>query len=122
MKLAAVTKKPPANPPSRCAEAGDEVELFFSHVVKAAGVGRKELVYDLRVSKTLVDLWLSGEKNDPFTQARRAAAVFLRKGRADLIPAILLYVAGGEDFDGAVLSAEQAEALRTLAKAVSGSA
>jgi transcriptional regulator with XRE-family HTH domain len=77
--------------------------LFFRSMCKAAGISRKELAYDLRVSRALVDMWFTGDRNDPLKQARNAVRVFLDKDRADLLPAILIYVAGGEEFDGVVL-------------------
>jgi hypothetical protein len=111
MKLATTPKSPPSNTPSPGNSTPslhhdgepDNSNLFFRAMCKAAHLTRKELVYDLRVSKTLVDGWMSGEKNDPFTQARNAVSVFLGAQRADLLPAILIYIAGGEEFDGAVL-------------------
>ena len=89
---------------------------FFAAITRAGGFSNKEIQYDLRVSATLVDLWKSGERTDPFTRAREAVESFRNKGRADLIPSILIFIAGG--FDGAVLSAEQFEALKVLTKVV----
>ena len=89
---------------------------FFAGITKAGGFSNKEIQYDYRVSATLVDLWKSGERTDPFTRAREGVESFRNKGRADLIPSILIFIAGG--FDGAVLSAEQFEALKILTKAV----
>lgn len=100
MKLASAEIMPPPDPPSRCA---DDETLFFRAMIKAARIERKELAYDLRVSKTLVDGWFSGEKNNPFTQARRLVKVFLGKRCTDLLPAILIYIAGQDNFDGAVM-------------------
>jgi hypothetical protein len=89
---------------------------FFAHITKAAGLTNKELQFDMRVSATLIDLWKSGERIDPITRALEVCEMFRRKGRADLIPTILIYIAGA--FDGRVLTAQQTEALRELAKAV----
>jgi len=91
------------NPPNTHIDGGDDPNLFFRSMCKAAGISRKELAYDLRISKSLVDMWFTGDRNDPLKQARNAVRVFLDKGRGDLLPAILIYVAGGEEFDGVVL-------------------
>ena len=70
-------------------------------MTKAADINRKTIVCDLRVSKTLVDGWFTGARNDPFTQARRAVAMF--KNRKDLMAAIVMYVVGDDSFDEVVL-------------------
>lgn len=120
MGLAATKKKPPTDTPSNPPSAhldGGEVS-FFRHLAKVAGITRKEIQYDLRVSKTLVDCWMEGSKHDPLRRARDTVAMFIRKGQAGLLPAILVYIAGGEEFDGAVLTAAQTDALRQLGRAV----
>lgn len=100
MKLAEAEKMSPASTPRRCTQ--DE-SLFFRAMIKAAGIVQKEMEYDLRVSHTLVNGWMNGTKKDPFTQARNAVKPFLAKGRKDLLPAILIYISGGENFDEVVL-------------------
>jgi ribosome-binding protein aMBF1 (putative translation factor) len=90
MKLAASKKITSPSAPTRCQKStpsqdeeppsnhqDGDYNLFFRAMIKAAGISQKELQYDLRVSRTLVQLWMSGEKNDPFKQARRAVSVFL---------------------------------------------
>jgi hypothetical protein len=99
-------------------DGGLEIQVpgFFSHIIKSAGITKKEIQFDLRVSQTLVDLWKSGERIDPLTRALECVEMFRRKGRADLVPTILIYIAGA--FDGRILTAQQTDALRELAKAV----
>jgi transcriptional regulator with XRE-family HTH domain len=104
MKSAASTKSPPN---THIDGGDDEPNLFFRAMCKAAGITRKELVYDLRVSKALVDMWFTGDRNDPFKQARNAVAVFLGRRHADLLPAILIYIAGADVFDDVVLERVQ---------------
>jgi hypothetical protein len=88
------------------------VPSFFLHIAKQ--VGRKPFCFGLRVHKSLVDQWCSGDKRDPWTAAREAIDVVRAQRRHDLILPILVYIAGGEDFEGAVLSPEEAEALRKI--------
>jgi hypothetical protein len=97
MKSARVKKFPR----SRC--TSDSANLFFRAMVKAAKINEKTFYYDLRVSKSLVDAWINGSRNDPFTQARKTVRVFLDKKCFDLLPAILMFIAGEENFDGAVM-------------------
>lgn len=92
--------------------------LFFRHITKIAGITKKEWVFDLRVSDTMIDGYMNGRRRNPFSQARAAAAKVREKGRGDLIPVILMYVAGAEQFDGVVLTAEQHQALKLLSGAV----
>jgi transcriptional regulator with XRE-family HTH domain len=91
--------------------------LFFHHLCKSAEISRKQVAYKLRVSKTLVDQWMSGEKHDPLSRAREVCAMFARQGRHDLVTHALAFIAGAE-FGGTVLSESQTEALRQLSKAV----
>jgi hypothetical protein len=100
MTLASTPSPTPSSTPRRCTQ--DE-SLFFRAMIKAAGIVQKEMEYDLRVSHTLVNGWMNGTKKDPFTQARNAVKPFLNKGRKDLLPAILIYIAGGDNFDEVVL-------------------
>jgi len=93
-----------------------EQPIFFHHIMKCAGLTRKEIQYGLRVSKTLVDGWLNGNKIDPLTRARDVVERIRQERRADLIPQVLAYIAGVGDCT--VLSAEQTAALKVLAKAV----
>lgn len=118
-KLAASKTKTPTrtHSPGECAHvlANDDSvlndgALFWTHVSKVAGIGRKEWAYDLEVSKTLIDFYFSGERNNPFTQARKAAAVVAGK-RLDMLPVILCYVAGIEDFDKAAAFWNQVQGL-----------
>jgi hypothetical protein len=98
--------------------ANPDSGLFFRHLTKVAGITKKEWVYGLRVSDTLIDGYMNGSKRDPFTTARAAAKEIREKGRGDLLPVILLYVAGAEQFDGVILTAEQHQALKLLSGAV----
>lgn len=108
MKLAAPEKKAPSSQPSHPPSdqprrlARDE-SGFFRTMCKAAEITKKELVYECRVSDTLVDGWFNGSRNDPFTQARRAAKLFIDKKRRDLLPAIVAYIIGCDEFDEVVL-------------------
>lgn len=130
MKLASSGKTPPTSTPSGCALGGLDAlgnissghslgvePLFFHHLCKAAGFARKQVAYRLRVSKTLVDQWMSGEKHDPLMRARITCAMFAGARRHDLVVEALTFIAGG-NFEGSVLTAEQTEALRQLSKAV----
>jgi hypothetical protein len=105
MKLALDTEKPPSPAKGSRTTCAADTSLFFRAMTKAADINRKQLVYELRVSKTLVDGWFSGARNDPFTQARRAVQMF--KKRKDLLAAILLYIAGDDSFDEVVLERVQ---------------
>jgi len=78
--------------------------------MKCAGLTRKEIQYDFRVSKTLVDGWLNGNKIDPLTRARDVVDRIRQEHRADLIPNVLAYIAGAGDCT--VLTAEQTAALK----------
>ena len=100
MKLAASEMMLPPSKPTRCTE---DSSLFFRAMTKAAGITQKELEYELRVSHTLVNGWFNGSKNDPFTQARRAVKPFIDKKRRDLLPAIVAYIIGCDEFDEVVL-------------------
>ena len=91
--------------------------VFLVHMVKAAGITRKQLYLGMKVSKTQSDMWLSGQRHDPIWRARKLCDLFREMKRSDLIVHVLAYVAGS-DFGGAVLSEEDTEALRRLAKAV----
>lgn len=92
--------------------------VFLNALRKAAGFTRKDLQFEMRVNKTTVDKWMSGQMDDPIERARKVCKMFRDKRRTDLVATILMYVAGGYEFDGAVLSAAQVEALRVLSKAV----
>jgi hypothetical protein len=100
------------NPPSKSGGT------FFALLIKAAGITRKELQYDLRLSKTYVDLIMSGDKHDPLSRSRDVCRMLARRGRGDLIPHALVHIAGGDDFDGRVLTAEQNALLKQMVKAL----
>jgi hypothetical protein len=120
MKLATTKKKPPDNPPSSPPDAHllDGQPTFFAHIVKVAGITRKDLQAELHYSKTYVDLIMSGVKHDPVLRTRDFCAMLFRRKRTDLVIAVLVHVAGNDDFDGRVLTAVQVEAIKELAKAV----
>lgn len=109
MKLAGEKKNPTVATPSAHQE-GVPV-TFFRHMAEIARISRKEFALDCRVSDTLVDGWFTGEKNDPFTQAKKALTLYQRIDRQWLIPGILAWIAGGDSFDGRILSKEQNDAL-----------
>lgn len=88
---------------------------FFIHMADVAGIGRKEFQYDLRLSKTYIKKIYDGEVPGPFKRARDTVSIFHKHKRPDLVATILEYIAGS-DFNGAVLTAEEREALRVLAK------
>ena len=115
-KLALESKLPPS--PQGNPYLDSEQPIFFHHIMKCAGLTRKEIQYDLRVSKTLVDGWLNGNKIDPLTRARDVVDRIRQEHRADLIPDVLAYIAGAGDCT--VLTVEQTAALKVLAKAVEG--
>lgn len=139
MKLAAQTKKPPPCPPAQtqaaqtahqgahqgggqsadgCEELVDTGAPFLSLIRKAARITRKQLQFVFGWSKTYVDEILSGEKNDPLEQSRKLCAELRALNRADLVAAVVVYIAGGDDFDGRVLTAAQVDALKTLVDVV----
>lgn len=41
---------------------------FLAHISKP--IGRKKLCHDLRISKHLLDMWISGERKDPIERVR----------------------------------------------------
>ena len=123
MKLAAKALKAPAIPPpdqpaTNQGSGVDSYNLFFGLMVRALGVTRKELAYELRWSDTYIDGLMNGTKNDPIQQTRRFCEIARKRNRMDLVATIIVHVAGGDDFDGRVLTAVQVEALRELAKVV----
>jgi hypothetical protein len=108
MKLAASEIKAPSSQPSHPPSSqprrlGKDESGFFRTMCKAAEITKKELVYECRVSDTLVDGWFNGSKNDPFTQARKAVSPFMDRRRRDLLPAIVAYIIGVDNFDEVVL-------------------
>lgn len=137
MKLAAREKKSRHYPPGMPAErppsypprthqgthddSGHEDDgqgPFMALMRTSAGITRKELMYELGWSKTYIDGILSGEKNDPVEQTRKFCLLLRRARRTDLVAALMVHVAGGDDFDGRVLTPDQVEALKQLAKVV----
>ena len=84
----------------------------------ASGITRKELMFELGWSKTYIDGILNGEKNDPVEQARKFCLMLRKLKRTDLVAAVIVHIAGGDDFDGRVLTAVQVDALKELAKVV----
>lgn len=122
-KLAITTLIPPSCSPSSPLESLSLSEqeapaLFLRSIAKVAGITYKDFVYELRVSKTLVDGWHSGIRRDPLEQAKRVCQMLVKRKRMDLIVAVLAYIAGGDDADCCVLTAEQFEALKVLAKVI----
>jgi len=93
-----------------------EYDGFWDVTMKATGFTNKEAAYDLHVSESLYKMWRSGERFDPFFRSRLAVEMLRCRGRADLIPSVLIYIAGG--YDGLVLTREQFEALKILLGAV----
>lgn len=84
-KCAGGTQMPPASTPPDSGAAHPpahdegmlpiETPSFLAHITKP--IGRKAFCYELRISKSLLDQWLSGEKKDPIERTReimRAAA------------------------------------------------
>jgi len=113
--LKALAIQPPAQPPTNY-DGGEG--LFFALMVRALGITRKELAYELRWSDTYIDGLMNGTKNDPVEQSRKFCSAMRQRNRMDLVAATIVHIAGGDDFDGRVLSAAQVEALKELAKAV----
>lgn len=132
-KLAAKSKSPHAYPPSRPPsypprthqgvhdDGGHEDDgqgPFMALMRTASGITRKELMFELGWSKTYIDGILNGEKNDPVEQARKFCLMLRKLKRTDLVAAVIVHIAGGDDFDGRVLTAVQVDALKELAKVV----
>ena len=87
----------------------DRGQTFFKHIKDAAQITKKEWVFEMRVSDTIVDRWISGEQDDPFERSAKAIGLLLKKGRADLAHMALKRVAGGEElFDDALFARLQA--------------
>ena len=61
----------PAQPPS-----------FIAHISKV--IGRKAFCYELRISKGLLDGWISGERKDPIERVRDIMRVAARSYGPDL--------------------------------------
>lgn len=62
------TAHPAAHPPLHGLGVVPEKPSFIAHISKA--IGRKEFCYELRISKSLLDQWMSGEKKDPIERVR----------------------------------------------------
>jgi len=85
-------------------------ETALSGIAKIAG--RKQLAYDLRISKSLLDQMLSGEKLDPIVRARRivmAAVKYLGEAAALNIGRQLM-----RDLDAAVITSEQLRVIKEI--------
>lgn len=142
-KLATTTKKTPAYPPRRqptydrahhvarqgsgqpvdeetWEETVDTAGSFFSLSRKVCGFTKKDLIFELRWSKTYIDGILSGKKNDFLEQTRKYLAMMRKRKRMDMVAATLVHVAGGDDFDGRVLTAEQNQKLKDAAEVLKG--
>jgi hypothetical protein len=70
---------------------------FLAHISKP--IGRKRLCFELRISKKLLDMWISGERKDPIERVRD----IMRVG-AKTYPDLPLHIAQElvEDFGGVV--------------------
>jgi hypothetical protein len=95
----------------------DADTLFLVHIAKIARLTVKDFQDELRVNKTTAYAWFNGVKKHPLKRARDCVEMIRRRGELWVIPSVLEYVAGS-NFDGAVLTVEQTEALRQLAKAI----
>ncbi len=101
-----------------CAPTHSVPAVLLNVLIKAADITRKELARTMNVSDTTVDKWMTGELADPLNRARDVVAMFSKRKRSDLVLAMLAYMAGGDDFDGRVISAEDVAALKVLAKVI----
>lgn len=116
MKDATAKRKPLPSTPSAHHDGGpaENVALYFRLICKRAGIERKQLAYLMRVSDTTVDRWMSGERSDPLERAREFCSKLLQLKRPDLIVEILVFIAGGQDFDGRILTPDENAALKKL--------
>ena len=108
-KMATQTKKARQDQPSPATVtnlvANSDGASFFRHLSQVAGITKKEWSYDLRISDTMIDGYYSGGKIDPISRACDVVNGFIKKGRKDLVPAILTKIAGGPDgFNEALLA------------------
>lgn len=90
---------------------------YFRLAVAVSGLTQKEVATAGRVNDTTCEGWMNGSRPDPLTRAREMFAALTRRNKS-IGPNILAYIAGGDDFDGRVLTPEQHDALKTLAMAV----
>jgi hypothetical protein len=89
----------------------------FANFAKSAALTGRDLQRLLNLSETTIELMLSGRKRDPLSAAREMFAAFTRRNKG-IGPNILAYIAGGDDFDGGILSKEEWEAAMIVARAV----
>jgi transcriptional regulator with XRE-family HTH domain len=120
MKYAPKTIKPPpvtpqSTPPDNPALHHDGVVFerpsFLAHISKA--IGRKELCFELRISKSLLDQWMSGEKQDPIERTRKIMQIAMKYYGVDLALAIVQELA--RDLGAVAINAEQMKTIRQIA-------
>lgn len=73
--------------------------IFLAHISKV--IGRKQLAYELRISKHLLDMWLSGERTDPIERTRVVMRIAAKTYGPDLPLDIAQYLV--EEFGGLVV-------------------
>lgn len=95
--------------------ANDSDTAFWLHMADVGSLTRKDFQYGMRVSKELVKMWFTGERNNPLKRARACVAVYVQGGATHCVPTILQYIAG-DDFTGMVLNDEERAALMKLVK------
>jgi hypothetical protein len=86
-------------------------------MVAASGLTQKEVATAGRVNDTTCEGWMNGARPDPFTRARDLFLALTRRNKG-IGPNILAYIAGGDDFDGGILSKEEWQAAMIVARAV----
>lgn len=114
MKSGAKTKITARTPP----RSGEKAPAgFFRLMVSLSGLTQKEVATAGRVNDTTCEGWMNGSRPDPFDRAREMFAAFTRRNKG-IGPNILAFIAGGDEFDGGILSKEEWDAAMIVAHAV----
>lgn len=77
---------------------------FLAHISKP--IGRKRLCFELRISKKLLDMWISGERKDPIERVRDIMRVAAKTYGPDLPLDIAQELV--DEFGGIVLAKRKA--------------
>lgn len=121
MKLAAPRKKlRPSTPLAVASTPTEEISVLPSTlpgctVIALAGrvVGRKKLAYAMHISKTLYDMWCSGEKPSPISRTAEFVKAVADEDQEDIALAACQEVCSA--IGAVVLSAKQVEQITAIA-------
>lgn len=86
-------------PPAYIRATPENRPMFLAHISKV--IGRKQLCFELRISKHQLDMWLSGERKDPIERTRDIMRIAAKCYGADLPLDIAQNLV--EEFGGVVL-------------------